>query len=137
MTDNDANTKILPLHSKVGDADEGDCGWLWYDGKWRLGRLAFSDDDADEALYIDLLLEEKAEWYEVEALKHLPWLPIPRPPYEGNETPCTHAVTIMDQQATLTFSWNMNESDGKRAVQKVTAYVEAMLRETDAPVSVG
>jgi len=126
----------LPLHTTVGDADEGDAGWVWYEGSWRLGMITFGDDD-DDGLYVDLILPEKCQWFHMSDLADLPWLPIPRPPYEGNEMPCTHAVTIMDRNTTLTFSWNMNESDGKKSVQRITTAIDAMLRETDAPVSVG
>ena len=129
--------KKLPLHTTVGNADEGDAGWVWYEGSWRLGMVMFGDDDEDDSLYVDLILPERSQWFNMADLKDLPWLPIPRPPYEGNEMPCTHAVTIMDRNVTLTFSWNANESDGKRMVQRITNSIEAMLRETADPVSVG
>ena len=132
---NDTKTEVLPLHCKVGDADEGDAGWIWWEGSWRLSTIIF--DENDEVLFAAMIINDECRPFDVDTVAELPWLPISRPPYEGNETPCTHAVTIMDRRASMTFSWNMNVGDGKKTVQRITASIDAMLRETDAPVTVG
>jgi hypothetical protein len=125
-------SEFKPLHTTLSEASEGDCGCLCYDGEWRLGRVGHSDNPKDEMLYVDLLLGEKAEWYEIEALASLPWMPISAPPYDGDEKPCTHAVTIQDRRGTCIISWSMNETDGKKSVQRVSDYIHAMLQENPA-----
>lgn len=132
----DAKTEILSLHSRVNEADEGDAGWVWYQGDWRLGMVMSGPDDNDDSLFVDLILPEGSQWFHMVDLKDLPWLPISRPPYEGNEKPCTHAVTIRCHGSSVTFSWNMNVSDGRATTGKIIQAVESMLHETDAPVSV-
>ena len=125
-------SEFKPLHTTLSEASEGDCGCLCYDGEWRLGREGLSDNLKVEMLYVDLLLGEKAEWYEIEALASLPWMPISAPPYDGDEKPCTHAVTIQDRRGTCIISWSMNETDGKKSVQRVSDYIHAMLQENPA-----
>lgn len=132
---NDSKSEVFPLHCKVFDANEGDAGWIWWEGSWRLSTIIF--DEIVEELFAAMIINDECRPFDVYTVADLPWLPIPRPPYEGNEQPFTHAVTIMDHQASLTFSWNMNVGDGKKAVQRITDSIDAMLRETDAPVTVG
>lgn len=133
---NDSKSEVFPLHRRVDEAEGGDAGWVWHEGAWRLAQITFGDDD-DINLYVDMILPSGSRWFTMDELAHLPWLEIPRPPYEGNEMPCTHAVIIMDRAASLTFSWNMNVGDGKKTLQRITASIDAMLRETDAPAAVG
>lgn len=123
------NDNLKPLHCTLFEAESGDCGWLWYGDDWHLGRVAFSDDEKDTALYVDVLLDEKPYWLPVADIPDAPWVPISKPPYEGDEKPCTHAVTIQDRRATCTVSWSMNETDGKKSVQRVVQYLHAMLQE--------
>ncbi len=125
-------SEFKPLHTTLSEATEGDCGWLWYEGEWRLGRVSYGDEETDGLLYVDILLDDNSGWYEVEPLASLPWMPISAPPYEGDEKPCTHAVTIQDRRATCVISWSMNETDGKKSVQRVSDYIHAMLQENPA-----
>lgn len=127
---NDAKTERLPLHTTVEVAIEGDAGWMWWEGEWRLAKIIH--DVNDDVLYAAVIINDECRPFEFGEIEDLPWMPIHRPPYEGDEKPCTHAVTIMDQQSSMTFSWDMSVSDGRKAVQRVTNAIDAMLREGDA-----
>jgi hypothetical protein len=41
-------------------------------------------------------------------------------------------VTIQDRRGTCIISWSMNETDGKKSVQRVSDYIHAMLQENPA-----
>jgi len=133
MTDTENET--LPLHGTVAGVIGDSAGWAWYVGKWRICQIAWSEEDNAHVLI--MMIGEHTEIFLVDEVGELPWMPIHMPPYEGDEEPCTHIVTIMDNRASCTFAWSMNKSDGKSTVQKITRYIDAMLRDTNAPSSFG
>lgn len=118
------------IDTVVGKADEGDAGWVWYQGKWRLGQITRFDHPEDERLYLDLILDERAAWFHVDdpQIWGLGFYPISRPPYEGNEQPCTHALTFRDYTASWTMSWSTDEEKGAEISRSVAAHVHALLR---------
>lgn len=131
----DAKTETLPLHTTVESAIADDAGWMLWEGQWRLSTIIY--DAEDDVLYVAAVINDQCRPFELDDVENLPWMPISRPPYGADEKPCTHAVTIRDHGASVTFSWNMNVSDGRASMGRIIQAVESMLRETDAPVSVG
>lgn len=122
-------SELRAIDTVVGKADEGDAGWVWYEGKWRLGQITRSDHEADEALYLDLILDAGPAWFSVDDPKiwGSGFYPISRPPYEGSEKPCTHALTFRDHAASWTMSWLMDEEQGAAISRSIAAHVHALL----------
>lgn len=123
-------TALTPLHTKVSEANEGDAGWIYYAGDWRLAQVTRSDQPEDEALYLDVIfVREDPVWFEFHdpVISDLPWVPISRPPYEGDDMPCTHILHLQNRDGSATLSFRMNDEDGREFDKKVFGFARTLL----------
>lgn len=121
------DTKMLPLHTTVEKADEGDSGWLWWEGSWRLATIIY--DENDEVMYAAVIINDECRPFAIEDVGKLPWFPISRPPYEGNETPATHLISLVDAEAGVTLSYTAAMDDGREISRKVFDFAQQLLNE--------
>lgn len=119
-----------PLHTTVSEAVQGDAGWVYYKGDWRLAQVTRGDQPDDDALYLDVVfVADKSRWFEFddETIQKLPWVPISRPPYEGDEKPCTHILHLQNWAGSATLSFRMDEDKGRDFDKKVFGFARSLL----------
>lgn len=124
-------TALNPLHTKVSEANDGDAGWIFYAGDWRVAQVTRSDRPEDEDLYLDVLFHtEDATWFKFDdpVIRDLPWVPISRPPYDGDEMPCTHLLHLQSREGSATLSFRMDKEEGREFDRKVFTYARTLLK---------
>lgn len=123
----DDDKKMLPLHTTLEKADEGDAGWLYWEGNWRLATIIY--DENDEVLYAAVIINDECRPFDVEKMGKLPWFPIHRPPYEGDEMPATHLVSLADAEAGVTLSYRATSEEGREISRKIFDFAQSLLNE--------
>jgi hypothetical protein len=116
------------MHSLVCDAAPGDHGWVWFDGQWCLARILDVEDEGD---YIVIITDDVPEWISLhdnsDPVAMAPWIPISGPPYDGDDTPATHAVTWQGGGLTWIKSWSMNDEQAAAISRSVFAHLDGLL----------
>jgi len=134
MTNDEAKGELKPLHVRVCDAEVGDVGWVWFEGEWRAARILDVDYEGD---HIVLITDDQPEWFllhdNADPVAMAPWIPIPRPCYEGDEEPATHAITLQFAGAAWTQSWRSNEAKGKAISRSVSDVINRLLVKEPQP----
>lgn len=125
-------TALNPLHTKVSEANDGDAGWVYYRGDWCLAQITRSGTPEDDSLYVDIILvNDDTLWFEFNdpVINNLPWVPISRPPYDGDEMPCTHLLHLQSREGSATLSFRVGNEEGREFDKKVFTYARTLLKE--------
>lgn len=123
------NTTVLrSIHSTLNSAHPGDCGWLWYEGNWHMSEAY----ESDNLMFVEIFGSGEFETQSVPIthpdVRSAPWYKVSRPPYEGNERPCTHALTFVDRDASWTMSFSAPEEEGAAISRAVSELVHSLLK---------